>query len=134
MSDTLIPRPYGVVGMIGEMIRDGEITLLEESVGLIRSDDTDPRPIRRDVYEIAVKLAAAGRPTLILAEQEEVKMPDNKILWEGNIWLNDDSGNVKVRLVQIMSMEKTYVMETFHGHDALGAEIWLPVETLKRLT
>ena len=64
MSDTLIPRPYGVVGMIGEMIRDGEITPLKESVGLIRSDSTDPRPIRRDVYQIAVKLAAAGRRRL----------------------------------------------------------------------
>jgi len=33
MSDTLIPRPYGVVGLIGEMIRDGEITPLREAVG-----------------------------------------------------------------------------------------------------
>ena len=61
-------------------------------------------------------------------------MPDNRSFGKEASWLNDDSGNVKVRLVQIMSMEKTYVMETFHGHDALGAEIWLPVETLKRLT
>ena len=40
MSDTLIPRPYGVIGMIGQMLAEGEITPLREAVGLVFSGET----------------------------------------------------------------------------------------------
>jgi hypothetical protein len=38
--DVLIPRPYGIVGMIGEMIAEGQIPSLKEPVGLIQSDNS----------------------------------------------------------------------------------------------
>jgi hypothetical protein len=44
--DVLIPRPYGIVGMIGEMISEGQIPALKESIGLIlsRKLSTTARP------------------------------------------------------------------------------------------
>jgi hypothetical protein len=38
VSEVLIPRPYGIVGMIGDMIRAVEIALLKESLGVIMSE------------------------------------------------------------------------------------------------
>ena len=57
---------------------------------------------------------------------------DNKIIWEGRVRLNDDE-TALVRLVNALSpsMQKINVMEVFHGYDAMGTGIWLPVETLR---
>jgi hypothetical protein len=38
VSEVLIPRPYGIFGMIGDMIRAVEIALLKESLGVIMSE------------------------------------------------------------------------------------------------
>jgi hypothetical protein len=37
--DVMLPRPYGIVGLIGDMIRDGELPPLGEAVAVVRSGD-----------------------------------------------------------------------------------------------